>query len=125
MVTGIIQTPQMVSRISNFYQVGLGQALDCSSSSDGVALVALPANQPYANDVLLYNDGGEDGDVVIYVAFGTTLPIAAVPADGAPANGVIVAPGAYLTFNKGTAGYVAGIAPDGDATLYIYQGYGS
>ncbi len=122
MTVGIIQTPQMVSRVSNFYQVGNGQALNVTNTSGGVALVDLPSYAPYANDILLYNDSV----VNVFVAFSkTAIPTALAPANGTPANGMILGPKAYLVFNKGEARYIAAITASSTATLYFYQGYGS
>ncbi len=117
----VIQTPQMVSRISNFAQVGNGQALSCSTNSASVAFATLPPNLPFATDVLLYNDSA----VNVFVAFGATAPTALAPTNGSPANGIIVPPHLYVVLNKNTAAYIAAITASSTATLYFYQGYGS
>jgi len=118
----VLQTPQEVNRVSNFFVVGNGQALACSGTSANVAFQSLPQNVQYATDILLYNAG----TVNVFVAFGSDNTItASAPTNGTPANGIIIAPSAYLAFNKGYATYIAGIAASSTATLYFYQGYGS
>lgn len=120
-LSSTVQTPQQVNRISNFFQVGLGQALDCSTSSASVILTTLPAGS-VATDVMLFNNG----TVNVFFAFGATAPTAVAPADGTPANGMILAPGAYLVINKGSTNtYIAAITASSTATIYFYQGYGS
>ena len=116
----IIQTPANVSRIANFFVAANGQALNCSTSSASVALVALADGSP-ATDIVMFNSGS----VNVFVAFGSTAPTAAIPADGTPANGIIIAPGAYLTFCKGSNLFLAAITASSTATIYFYQGYGS
>lgn len=116
----ILQTPSVVSRVSNFFQVGNGQALNCSVTSANVALATLPVGSP-ATDILIFNNGL----VNVFVTFGLTAPTAVAPIDGAPANGMICAPGAYLTFCKGSNLYIAAITASSTATIYFYQGYGS
>ncbi len=117
----IIQTPSVVSRVSNFFQVGNGQALDCTGTSGYVALAALADPQSPATDILIFNNGS----VNVFVTFGLTPPTAVAPINGTPANGMLCAPGAYLTFCKGSNLYIAGITASGTATIYFYQGYGS
>ncbi len=116
----ILQTPSVVSRVSNFFQVGNGQALDCTGTSGSIALVTLPDQSP-ATDILIYNSG----TVNVFVTFGLTAPTAVAPTNGTPANGMICAPGAYLTFCKGSNLYIAAITASGTSTIYFYQGYGS
>lgn len=115
-----IQTPANVSRVANFYVVGNGQALNCSNSSANVAFSTTTDGIPNS-DILVFNSGS----VNVFVAFGATAPTALAPVDGTPANGIIIAPGAYLTFNKGSNGFIAGITASSTATIYFYQGYGS
>lgn len=115
-----IQTPANVSRVANFYPVGNGQALNCSNSSARVAFVSTADGVPNS-DILLFNSG----TVNVFITFGDSTATAVAPVDGTPANGVVVAPGAYLVFNKGINTYIAGITASSTATIYFYQGYGS
>lgn len=116
----IFQTTQAISRISNFFQVGNGQALSCSNVSAAVAFSTLPTDSS-ATDVLLYNAGA----VSVFVAFSTATLTAAIPVNGTPANGFIIPAGMMVTLCKGSATYIAAVTASSTATLYFYQGYGS
>lgn len=115
-----IQTPASVSRVANFYQVGNGQALDCTTSSARIAFVSTQDGIP-ASDILLFNSG----TVNVFVAFGDSTVTALGPVNGTPANGMVLGAGSYLVFNKGINTYIAAVTASSTATVYFYQGYGS
>lgn len=120
-MTRILQTPKQVSRISNFEQTGNGQAIAVTATSQTVAFEPLAADSA-STDILLFNGGSNK----IFVAFGLTSAVTAViPTNGVPANGLIIAPSAYLTISKGSNLYIAAITDTATSTLYFYQGYGS
>lgn len=121
-------TPYEMKRIANFFPVGNGMLLPCSTTSGNtsVAFPVLTAAVGFANDIQIYNDGTVDA----FVAWGSSTITAAIPTAGTPANGIVIAPGVYLTFNKGNAANgtqvtsIAGLTASGTVNLYIYQGYG-
>lgn len=123
-------TPQKMDRVANFFPSGDGLLLPCSttSGSTAVAFPVLAANISFANDILVYNDSST---VDAFIAWGSSAITAAIPISGTPANGILIAPGAYLTFNKGNSAsagqvlFVAGLTASSTANVYIYQGYGA
>lgn len=120
MVASLFQTPQNVQRISNFFPVGTGIALSCSSSSSNIQLPALPAGSS-ATDIMIVNNGS----VAAFIAFGPTAPTAIIPT-GTVANGICIPPGVVMVFSNSPANiFVAGITASGSTSLYFYQGYGS
>lgn len=118
--SSLIQTPAQVSRISNFFVVGDGVALSCTSSSSTVTLPALPDGSS-ATDIMAINIGSVAG----FIAFDETAPTVVIPT-ATPANGICIPPGAVMIFNKSASdGFAGGITASGTATIYLYQGYGS
>jgi len=114
------QTVQNVARIGNFFPVGNGIALACSSSSSPVLLPTLPDGS-MATDLMIINTGS----VAAFITFGETSPTSVIPT-GTAQNGICIPAGVVMVLAKSiTSVYVAGITASSTTTLYLYQGYGS
>lgn len=65
------------------------------------------------------------GDVPVFIATGADSATAAIPANGTPANGMPIAPGATIGISlQGSQTHIAAITASGAATIYVTQGSG-
>lgn len=112
-----------IQRIGNFCAIGNGVAL--TADNTGTASVQFPAlpDGSFATDVLVVNSSATIDAFIVFA--NDVAAVAAIPAGGVPANGIIVPARNSWVLDKCFAQFVTGITSTGTAVIYLYQGAGS